>query len=159
MLIFETSSWWIYSLSVKCISLSLSINFGLKFILLDIRMAMSVCFLGPFTWKVYPDPLLWDKVCWSLLLKCFCYMKPKNGSWFQIFSTILCLLVGDLSPVTLRKINDQWWRIFVILLLMMMVVIHLVVLVVAVIVVVCVCICVCLYVCAHWYEIIYFLFS
>ena len=28
------------------------INFGLKSILLDIRMATPVCFLGPFAWKI-----------------------------------------------------------------------------------------------------------
>ena len=40
-------------MSMKCPSLSLLINFCLNSVLLAIRMATPVCFLGLFAWKIF----------------------------------------------------------------------------------------------------------
>ena len=44
--------------NMKCPSLSLLIDFSLKSILLDVRIATPVCFLGPFDRKFFLNPLL-----------------------------------------------------------------------------------------------------
>ena len=38
-------------MSIKCLSLSVLINFSLKSILLAIRIATPACFFSPFDWK------------------------------------------------------------------------------------------------------------
>jgi hypothetical protein len=47
------SSWQLFPLiNIQSPSLSLLISFGLKSVLLDIKMAALACFLGLFTWKI-----------------------------------------------------------------------------------------------------------
>ena len=51
------SSWIFHVTNMKCPSVSLLIDFTWKSILLDIRKATPACFLGPFDWKIFPNPL------------------------------------------------------------------------------------------------------
>ena len=94
-------------MSMKCPFLSLLIDFSLKSTLLDIRMATPACFLGPFAWKTFSQPFILSR-CLSLWLRCVS-CKPQNvGSCFRIQSLSLCLFIGELSPLILSDINDQW---------------------------------------------------
>ena len=43
--------------NMKCPSLSLSIGFRCKSSMLDSRIPTPACFLGPFNWKFFPNPL------------------------------------------------------------------------------------------------------
>ena len=84
--------------------LSLLIDFSLKSILLDIRIATLACFLGPFDWKIFFQPFTLRYV-YVRVKVCF-LIQPKNGSFFHISSFSLCLFVGELSPLIVRYIND-----------------------------------------------------
>lgn len=51
-------SWCIFPLmNMMCPTLFLLINFDLKFILLDIKMATPVWLLGPFPWNIFSNDL------------------------------------------------------------------------------------------------------
>ena len=92
--------------NMKCPSLSLLIDFSLKSILLDIRIATPACFLGPFDWNFFSQPFTLRQ-CLSLRLRCVSCMQQKDGFCFHIQSVSLCLFIGELSPFILRDINDQ----------------------------------------------------
>ena len=94
-------------MSMKCPSPSLLIDFSLKSILLDIRMATPTCFLGPFAWKTFSQPFTLSR-CLSLWLRCVSCRQQNVGSCFRIQSLSLCLFIGELSPLILSDINDQW---------------------------------------------------
>ena len=85
----------------------LLIDFSLKSILLDIRMATPACFLGPFAWKTFSQPFTLSR-CLSLWLRCVSCKQQNVGSCFRIQSLSLCLFIGELSPLILSDINDQW---------------------------------------------------
>ena len=101
----EISSWWFFPVTnMKCSSLSLLIDFSLKCILLDIRIATPACFLVPFDWNFFSQPFTL-----SLRFRCVSCMQQKDGFCFSYpvcFS--LCLFIGEFSPFILRDINDQW---------------------------------------------------
>ena len=93
-------------LILKCPSLSLFIDFSLKSILLDIRIATQACFLGSFDWNFFPNTLLWGNVClwgWGVFLAC----SRRMDSVF-VSNLLACLFIGELSSFILRDINDQW---------------------------------------------------
>ena len=92
---------------MKCPSSYLLIDFNLKSILLDIRIATPACFLGPFDWKIFSQPFTLRE-CLSLRWRCVSCMQQKDGSCFHIHSVSVCLFIGELSPLILRNINDQW---------------------------------------------------
>ena len=92
--------------NMKCPSLSLLIDFSLKSVLLDIRIATPACFLGSFDWYIFSQPFTLRQ-CLSLRLRCVSYMQKKDGFCFCIQSVILCLFIGELSPFISRDINDQ----------------------------------------------------
>ena len=92
---------------MKCPSLSLLIDFSLKSTLLDIRMATPARFLGPFAWKTFSQPFTLSR-CLSLWLRCVSCKQQNVGSCFRIQSLSLCLFIGELSPLILSDINDQW---------------------------------------------------
>ena len=94
-------------MSMKCPSPSLLIDFSLKSILLDIRMATPTCFLRPFAWKTFSQPFTLRR-CLSLWLRCVSCKQQNVGSCFCIQSLSLCLFIGELSPLILSDINDQW---------------------------------------------------
>ena len=94
-------------MSMKCPSPSLLIDYSLKSILLDIRMATPACFLGPFAWKTFSQPFTLSR-CLSLWLRCVSCKQQNVGSCFRIQSLSLCLFIGELSPLILSYINDQW---------------------------------------------------
>ena len=94
-------------MSIKCPSQSLLIDFSLKSVLLDIRMATPPCFLGPFAWKTFSQPFTLSR-CLSLWLRCVSCKQQNVGSCFHIQSLSLCLFIGELSPLILSDINDQW---------------------------------------------------
>jgi hypothetical protein len=74
------------------------INFGLKSILVDIRM--TTCFLVPFAWKIF-FPVLYSKAMAIFDVEmCFC-MELKDGSGFGIYSVTLCLCIGKLNLLIL----------------------------------------------------------
>ena len=101
-------------MSMKCPSPSLMIDFSLKSILLDIRMSTPACFLGPFAWKTFSQPFTLSR-CLSLWLRCVSCKQQNVGSCFLIQSLSLCLFIGELSPLILSDINDQWLLIPVII--------------------------------------------
>ena len=94
-------------MSMKCPSPSLLIDFSLKSILLDIRMATPACFLGPFAWKTFSQPFTLSR-CLSMWLRCVSCKQQNVGSCFRIQSLSLCLFIGELSPLILSDTNDQW---------------------------------------------------
>ena len=94
-------------MSMKCPSLSLLIDFSLKSILLDIRMATPACFLGPFAWKTFSQPFTLSR-CLSLWLRCVSCKQQNVESCFRMQCQSLCLFIGELSPLILSDINDQW---------------------------------------------------
>lgn len=49
-----------------CPSPTLLIDFGLKYILLDIKLATLACFLGSFAWKIFFNPLLSGNVYFDI---------------------------------------------------------------------------------------------
>ena len=69
---------------MKYPSLSLLIDFSLTSTLLGIRIAIPICFLGPFDWNIFPKPFLWQ--CLSLSLRCVSCMQNKDGFCFHIQS-------------------------------------------------------------------------
>ena len=77
---------------MKCPFSSLLIDFSLKSILLDIRIATLSCFLGPFDWKIFFHPFTLRYVYVSVKV-CF-LIQPKDRSFFHISSVSLCLFVG-----------------------------------------------------------------
>ena len=103
----ETSLFTIATNSIKYLSPSLRIDFSLKSILLEIRMATPACFLGPFAWKTFSQPFTLSR-CLSLRLRCVSCKQQNVGSCFCIQSLSLCLFIGELSPLILSDINDQW---------------------------------------------------
>ena len=94
-------------MSMKCPSPSLLIDFSLKSILLDIRMATPPCFLGPFAWKTFSQSFTLSRFL-SLWLRCVSCKQQNVGYSFRIQSLSLCLFIGELSPLILSDINDQW---------------------------------------------------
>lgn len=81
MLIIKMLPWWIFSLkSIKRPSLPLLINLGLKSISLHIRTGIPACFLGPFPWKIFFQPLDLVFLFW---LTCFSgrlsHQVPRNA--------------------------------------------------------------------------------
>ena len=114
-------------MDMKCPSPSLLIDFSLKSILLDIRMATPACFLCPFAWKTFSQPFTLSR-CLSLWLRCVSCKQQNVGSCFRIQSLSLTLFIGELSPLILSDINDQWLLIPFII---------------------CVCVCVCVCVCSR----------
>ena len=102
----EISSWRMFPVTnMKCPSLSLLINFSLRFILLDIRIATPACFLGPFDWNIFFPNFYCETM--SLRLVCVSWMQMKDGFCFHIQSVNLYLLIGDMSAFTLRDNNEQ----------------------------------------------------
>ena len=92
--------------NMKCPSLSLLIDFSLKSILLDIRIARPACFLDLFDWNFFSQPFPLRRYL-SLILRCVSFMQQKDGFCFPIQSVSLCVFIGELSPFTLRDVNDQ----------------------------------------------------
>ena len=101
-------------MSIKCPSPSLLIDFSLKSVLLDIRMATPACFLGLFAWKPFSQPFNLSR-CLSLCLRCVSCKQQNVGSCFRIQSLSLCLFIGELRPLILSDINDKWLLIPVII--------------------------------------------
>ena len=67
----EISSWWIFPVTkMKCPSLSLLFDFSLKLVwhLLDSRIAIPACFLGPFDFQLFSQPFTLRR-CLSLRLR------------------------------------------------------------------------------------------
>ena len=94
-------------MSIKCPSPSLLVDFSVKSVLLDIRMATPACFLGSFVWKTFSQPFTLSR-CLSLWLRCVFCKQQNVGSCFPVQSRSLCLFIGELSPLILSDINDQW---------------------------------------------------
>ena len=84
-------------MSIKCPSPSLLVDFCLKSILLDIRITIPACFLGPVDWKTFPT--LYSEVI-SVFEVEVCFLHTAKGG-------SLCLFIGELGPLMLRDINDQ----------------------------------------------------
>jgi hypothetical protein len=73
-------------------------------IFFDIRMDTSMCFLGPFAWNIVFQPF--HLRCYlSLTLRC---VTAKCWVLFTYQSVILCLFIGELSPLMLWYIKE-WW--------------------------------------------------
>ena len=72
--------------NMKCPSLSLLIDFSLKSILLDIRIAIPACFLGPFDWNIF-FPTLYSEMI-SVFEVEMCFLYTEEG-WI-LFSYPIC---------------------------------------------------------------------
>jgi hypothetical protein len=86
---------------------SFLITFGYKSILLDIGITTPPCFLGPFAWKIFSILLLWGNIClwlWSMFSVCSKILDPIYISSLLAY----VFLLGELSPLMLRDIRDQW---------------------------------------------------
>jgi hypothetical protein len=81
-------------------------NFGLKSILLYIRMATPACFLEPFAGEMFSQSFTL-RYCLSLTLSCVSYMQQNVGSCLHIQSFSLCLFIGELGPLMLKNIRDH----------------------------------------------------
>ena len=92
--------------NTKCPYLSVLIDFSLRSILLDIRIAKPDCLLGPFDWNIFSQPFTLRRYL-SLRLRCVSCMHKKDGFCFCIQSVSLCLFIGELSEFILRIIIDQ----------------------------------------------------
>jgi hypothetical protein len=60
-------------------------------------MVTPVCFLGPFAWTI---------VSQSFTLKCNSCIQQNVGSCLLFQSDILCLFIGELSPLMLIDIME-----------------------------------------------------
>lgn len=105
------SSRWTFPLSMQCPSLFLLISFILKSVLSDrklaSRLASQVLLLKLVFLSFYPEMI-------SILDgEVYFWIQQKDVLFcFQIHSVIL---MGELSPLMLRVINEQWLLGFVIL--------------------------------------------
>ena len=70
-------------------------------------MATPTCFLSPFDRKTFSRPFTLSR-CLSLWLRCVSCKQQNVGSCFLIQSLNLCLFIGELSPLILTVINEQW---------------------------------------------------
>ena len=104
----ETAFWWIFLVvSIKFPSPSLLTDLSLMSILMEIRRATPACFLGPIAWKTFSQHFTLSR-CLSLWLRCVSCKQQNVASCFCIQSLSLCLCIGELSPLILHDINDQW---------------------------------------------------
>ena len=89
------------------------IDFSLKSIFLEIRIATLACFLGPLDWKLSPTLYLRQRL--SLKLPCVSCIQEKDG-FILVSSLLVCVFfIGESNPFILRDINDQWLLVPVIL--------------------------------------------
>lgn len=88
-------------MSIQCSSLYPLINFGLKSILSNIKMATRACFLGLFALNnfFHPFTLRW---CSLLVVKCVSWMQQKDRSYFLIKSISLCLFIGEIETINIE---------------------------------------------------------
>lgn len=104
-------------MNIKCPFPSVLVNFGLKSILLDIKIA-NPAFLGSFYWKTFFHYL------YSKAMPVFgveeCFFHAEVG-W--IHSVSLCLFVGKLRSLILRDSNEKLLCILAILVAMAVVVV------------------------------------
>ena len=79
-------------------------------------MATPACFIRPFAWKIVLQPFSLRQ-CLSLTLRCISCMQQNAGYCLYIQSVILCLFVGELSPLMLRDIkeSDCYFLLFLLL--------------------------------------------
>ena len=85
-------------------SSSLLIDFSLKSNFLDISIATTTCFLGPFDWKTFSQPLILRHSL-SLKLRDDTFMPQKDGFCLLIYSVNLCGFICELRTLILRNIN------------------------------------------------------
>ena len=114
MLKIEMLSWFNFSLQAP-----LLINFCLKSILLDIKMATPASFLDLFSYNIFPQTFTFRK-CLFLTLKGISCIKQKYKSWFSYHSINLCLLFGELRPLILKDVKE-WWLLFPFIMLLLLV--------------------------------------
>jgi hypothetical protein len=79
----------IFSFIEEVASLSILIDFGMKLILTDIKMALQSCFIGPFLWNILFLQFT-PRYNLSLMLMCVSCIKLKDRFCFQIHSVSLC---------------------------------------------------------------------
>ena len=86
--------------NVKCPS-SLLTDFSLKSVLLDIRIAIPACFLGPFDWKIFSQPctLMW---CLVFEVEVF-FVCSRRMDLFFVTNILACVFffIDELSPLIL----------------------------------------------------------
>lgn len=82
-------------MSRQCSSLYLLINFGLKSILLDIKMVTQACFLGPFPWNIIFPFFLILSWCLSLMLGVFLWFSSRMDHVFPSILFVSVFLLGN----------------------------------------------------------------
>ena len=94
---------------MKCPSLSLLVDFSLKSILLDIRIAIPACFLGLSDWKFFPPTL------YSVVMSVFefevCLLYRVDGWILFCIQSVSLIPVKcvkcELSRFILRETSEQ----------------------------------------------------
>ena len=99
----NSSLWLVSDMSITCSSLSLLIDFRLKSILLGNSLATPASFLVHLIGKPIPIPVLWGIVCFCVP-SVFLVSRRMLDPYFFIHSLILCLFIGELSPLILTNI-------------------------------------------------------
>jgi hypothetical protein len=92
---------------VECPSLSCLINVGLKSTLSKINIATPACFQGPLAWLIFFQPFIL-KLCLFLSMRWVSFKEQIVGSSFLIQFVKQCLLMGELSPLTLSVSIDRY---------------------------------------------------
>jgi hypothetical protein len=88
-------------ISMECPSLSHLINVGLKSTLSEISIATPACFQGPLAWSIFFQPFILS-LSLFLSVRWVSCKQQIVGSSFLIQFVIQCLLMGELSHLTLR---------------------------------------------------------
>ena len=83
--------------------------------LLDIRMATSACFLGPFPWILFPKLLFWGNICLCHWGAFSVFSKMLDSVYLS--SMLVNLFFRESNTLMLRDIKEKWLLLSVILLL------------------------------------------
>jgi hypothetical protein len=73
----------------------------------EISIATPACFLGPLAWKIFFQPFILS-LCLFLSVRWVTCKQQIVGSSFLIHFVRWCLLMGELSPLTLSLSTDRY---------------------------------------------------
>jgi hypothetical protein len=94
-------------ISMEGPSLSHLINVGLMSTLSEISVATPACFQGPLAWQIFFQPFIL-RLCLLLSVRWVSCKQQIAGSSFLIQFIKWCLLMGELSPLTLSVRIDRY---------------------------------------------------
>jgi hypothetical protein len=102
-------SFWSISpfISMKCPALSCLINVGLKSALSEISIATPAYFQGPLAWYIFFQPFILS-LCLFPFVRWVSCKQQIVGSSFLIHFMKWCLLMAELSPLTLSVSTGRY---------------------------------------------------